>query len=566
MKSDLEIAREATLQPIEAIGEAAGLLPEEIELHGRHMAKVSLSAIDRLKDRPKAKYIVVTAITPTPLGEGKTVNTIGLSLGLGKRGRKVVTCIRQPSMGPLFGIKGGAAGGGYSQVVPMESFNLHLTGDIHAVQAAHNLMAAHVDTSILLKNRYGFGPEDDDVAWRRVSDTNDRVLREIILGLGGRKNGVPRRSGFDITVASELMAILGLSTDLQDMRRRIGKVILGYTTDGKAITAEETKCAGAATVILRDAIKPTLMQTMEGTPCFVHTGPFANIAHGNSSIVADQIAVRMGDYVVTEAGFGAAIGAEKFFNIKCRKSGLTPDAALLVCTVRALKMHSGRFNIVAGKPLDPGLLEENLDALREGMSNLEAQIANVQAHGIPVVVAINRFPDDTDAEHALIKEAALAAGAHGCEVSDVFVKGGEGGLAIAEAIEKACDEPSNFEHLYDVESSIKDKITKIAKTMYGADGVEFLPDAEEDIAKYEALGYGDLPICMAKTHLSLSHDPKLKGRPTGFTLPVRAVRLAAGAGFLYPLCGTMMTMPGLGSKPALENVDIDEDGQVVGLF
>ncbi len=566
MKSDLEIAREATLQPIEDIGAQAGLLPEELEPYGRHMAKVSLSAIDRLADRPQAKYVVVTAITPTPLGEGKTVNTIGLSLGLGKRGHKVVTCIRQPSMGPLFGIKGGAAGGGYSQVVPMESFNLHLTGDIHAVQAAHNLMAAHVDSSILLKNRYGFGPSDDDVAWRRVTDTNDRALREIIVGLGGRKNGVPRRSGFDITVASELMAILGLSTDLQDMRRRIGRVILGYTADGKAITAEDTKCAGAATVVLRDAIKPTLMQTMEGTPCFVHTGPFANIAHGNSSIVADQIAVRLGDYVVTEAGFGAAIGSEKFFNIKCRASGLKPNAALLVCTVRALKMHSGRFNIVAGKPLDPGLLQEDLDALRAGMPNLEAQIANVQAHGIPVVVAINRFPDDTDAEHELIREAALAAGAHGCEVSDVFVKGGEGGVKIAEAIEKACDDESHFQHLYDVESSIEDKITTIAKTMYGADGVDFAPAAKEDIARYEALGYDKLPICMAKTHLSLSHDPKLKGRPTGFRLPVRDIRLAAGAGFLYPLCGTMMTMPGLGSKPALEQVDIDEDGQVVGLF
>jgi len=566
MKSDLEIAREATLQPIEDIGTAAGLLPGEIEPHGRHMAKVSLDAIDRLADRPKGKYVVVTAVTPTPLGEGKTVHTIGLSLALGRRGKKVVTCIRQPSMGPLFGIKGGAAGGGYSQVVPMESFNLHLTGDIHAVQAAHNLMAAHVDASILLKNRYGFGPEDDDVAWRRVSDTNDRVLREIILGLGGPKNGVPRRSGFDITVASELMAILGLSTDLLDMRARIGRVILGYTADGQAITAEQTKCAGAATVVMREAIKPTLMQTMEGTPCFVHAGPFANIAHGNSSIVADQIAIRLGEYVITEAGFGAAIGAEKFFNIKCRASGLKPDAALLVCTVRALKMHSGRFKIVPGKPLDPGLLQEDLAALRDGMENLEAQIANVQAHGIPVVVAINRFPDDTDAEHALIREAALAAGAHGCEVSNVFVEGGEGGLAMAEAIEKACEAPSNFEHLYDVNASIREKVTTIAKRMYGADSVDFEPQAEEEIDRYEELGYGKLPICMAKTHLSLSHDPKLKGRPKGFRLPVRSVRLAAGAGFLYPLCGTMMTMPGLGSKPALEQVDIDSDGQVVGLF
>ncbi len=564
MKSDLEIARTATLQPIEAIGTAAGLLADEIEPYGRHMAKVSLTAIERLKDRPKGKYVVVTAITPTPLGEGKTVNTIGLSLGLSQRGHKVVTCIRQPSMGPLFGIKGGAAGGGYSQVVPMESFNLHLTGDIHAVGAAHNLIAAHVDASILLKNRFGFDPKN--VSWRRVSDTNDRVLREIILGLGGPKNGIPRHSGFDITVASELMAILGLSTDIHDMRARIARVILGYTPEGKPITAEDTHCAGAATVVMREAIKPTLMQTMEGTPCFVHAGPFANIAHGNSSIIADQIGIRLGDYVITEAGFGAAIGAEKFFNIKCRASGLKPDAALLVCTVRALKMHSGRFKIVPGKPLDPALLQEDLEALRDGMPNLEAQIANVQAHGIPVVVAINQFPDDTPAEHALIKEAALAAGAHGCEVSEVFVKGGAGGLAIAEAIEKACDAESDFEHLYAADAPVREKIETIAKRMYGADGVDFSPRAEEEMDRYEAMGFGTLPICMAKTHLSLSHDPLLKGRPTGFRLPVRAVRLAAGAGFLYPLCGKMMTMPGLGSKPALEQVDLDENGQVVGLF
>ena len=564
MKSDLEIAREATLRPIQEIGEAAGLLPAEIEPYGHHMAKVSLSAISRLADRPQARYIVVSAITPTPLGEGKTVHTIGLSLALGRLGRNVVTCIRQPSMGPLFGIKGGAAGGGYSQVVPMETFNLHLTGDIHAVQAAHNLIAAHIDTSILLKNRYGFDIER--VAWRRVTDTNDRVLRQIIVGLGGKKNGIPRRTGFDIAVASELMAILGLADDLQDMRKRIGRVILGYTKDGKAITAEDTKCAGAATVILKETIKPTLMQTMEGTPCFVHAGPFANIAHGNSSIVADRLAVRMGDYVVTEAGFGADIGAEKFFNIKCRASGLVPDAALLVCTVRALKSHSGRYKVVPGRALPQGLLEEDLEALAEGMPNLEKQIENIKAHGIPVVVAINRFPDDTDAEHEAIKAAAMAAGAHGCEVSDVFAKGGEGGLEIARAIESACESPSDFRFLYDADAPVREKIGAIATNMYGADGVDFAERANEDIDSYESLGYGGLPICMAKTHLSLSHDPKRKGRPTGFRLPVRAVRLAGGAGFLYPLCGEMRTMPGLGSKPALEHVDIDESGEVVGLF
>ncbi|MDA1194851.1 MAG: formate--tetrahydrofolate ligase [Planctomycetota bacterium] len=564
MKSDLEIARAASLQPIEAIGEAAGLLPSELEPHGRHIAKVSLSAIERLKDKPKGKYIVVSAITPTPLGEGKTVHTVGLSLALHQLGRRVVTCIRQPSMGPLFGIKGGAAGGGYSQVVPMDLFNLHLTGDIHAVQAAHNLVAAHIDTSILLGNRFGFDPEQ--VAWRRVTDTNDRALREIIVGLGGSKNGVPRRSGFDITVASEFMAILGLATGIKDMRRRVGQVILGYTPEGKAITAEDARCAGAATVIMSEAIKPSLMQTMEGTPCFVHAGPFANIAHGNSSIVADQIGIHLGEYLVTEAGFGADIGAEKFFNIKCRASGLTPDAALLVCTVRALKMHSGRFKIVPGKPLDPGLLIEDLDALDAGIPNLEAQIANLKAHGVPVVVAINRFPTDTDKEYDAIRKAAMAAGAHACEVSEVFTGGGKGGRAIAEAIESACAQPAKFRHLYEIDAPVREKIETIAKTMYGADGVDFSDEAAADIARYEALGFSKLPICMAKTHLSLSHDPALKGRPKGFRLPVRTVRLAAGAGFLYPLCGTMMTMPGLGSSPGLEQVDIDDEGRPVGLF
>ena len=564
MKSDLEIAREATLRPIQEIGEEAGLRPDEIEPYGHHMAKVSLRAMQRLADRPAGRYIVVTAITPTPLGEGKTVHTIGLSLALARRGRKVVTCIRQPSMGPLFGIKGGAAGGGYSQVVPMESFNLHLTGDVHAVGAAHNLIAAHVDTSLLLGNRFGFDPEG--ITWRRVSDTNDRALREIIIGLGGPKNGVARRSAFDITVASELMAILGLADDLKDMRARIGRVILGYQRDGSAVTAEDTHCAGAAAVIMREAIKPTLMQTMEGTPCFVHAGPFANIAHGNSSIVADRMAVHMGDYVVTEAGFGADIGAEKFFDIKCRASGLKPDAALLVCTVRALKMHSGRFRIVPGKPLDQGLLREDIEALREGMPNLDKQIENVKAFGIPVVVAINRFPSDTEAEHAVIREAALAAGAHGCEVSNVFEEGGAGGMAMAEAIEAACDSEADFEFLYPLDAPVREKIEIIARRMYGADGIDIQPRAAGDIEHYEALGYGALPICMAKTHLSLSHEPKRKGRPTGFKLPIRAVRLAGGAGFLYPLAGTMMTMPGLGSKPALEQVDLDEDGQVVGLF
>jgi formate--tetrahydrofolate ligase len=467
-------------------------------------------------------------------------------------------------MGPLFGIKGGAAGGGYSQVVPMEEFNLHLTGDIHAVQAAHNLVAAHIDASVLLGNRFGFDP--DKILWRRVTDTNDRVMREIIVGLGGEANGVPRRTGYDIAVASELMAILGLADGIQDMRARIGRVVLGFRPDGTPVTAEQAKCAGAATVIMRESIKPTLMQTMEGTPTFVHAGPFANIAHGNSSIVADRIAIRLADYVVTEAGFGADIGCEKFFNIKCRASGLTPDAAVLVCTVRALKMHSGRFRIVPGKPLDPGLLKEDLDALQAGMGNLEKQIENVKKHGIPVVVAINRFPTDTDAEHAAIKKAALAAGASGAAVSEVFAKGGGGGTELAELLEKACEKGASFKHLYALESPIRAKIETIAREMYGADGIDVQPEAAADIERYEKAGYGALPICMAKTHLSLSHDPNLKGRPKGFTLPIRSVRLAAGAGFLYPLVGTMMTMPGLGSEPGLERVDIDSQGRIIGLF
>ena len=565
MKNDLEIARSIPLQPITEIAAKAGFLPAEVEPYGHHKAKIALSAIDRVKDRPQGRYVVVTAVTPTPLGEGKTVHTIGTSLGLGKLGKKVFTCLRQPSMGPLFGIKGGAAGGGYSQVIPMEEFNLHLTGDIHAVSAAHNLVAAHIDASILLKNRFGFDP--DRVSWRRVVDINDRVMRDILVGLGGDENGVPRRTGFDIAVASELMAILALADGVVDMRKRIGRVILGYRKDGTAITADDARCAGAAAVILREAIKPTLMQTTEGTPCFVHAGPFANIAHGNSSIVADRIALRLADYVVTEAGFGADIGCEKFFNIKCRASGLTPSAAVVVTTIRALKMHSGRFKIVPGKPLDPALDREDLGAIEAGLGNLEKQLENVRAHGIPAVVAINRFPADTDREHDLVRKRALGAGAFGAEVSEVFGKGGEGGRALAQAVDAACEKGGGkFRFLYPLEAPVKEKVETIARRMYGADGIDWSDQANADVARYEKLGYGNLPICMAKTHLSLSGDPEKKGRPTGFRLPVREVRLSAGAGFLYPLCGEMKTMPGLGSKPGLENVDLDANGNIVGLF
>ena len=565
MKNDLEIARSVALKPIGEIAARAGLLPTEVEPHGHYKAKVALSAIERLKGRPAGRYVVVTAVTPTPLGEWKTVHTIGASLALAKLGKKVFTCLRQPSMGPLFGIKGGAAGGGWSQVVPMEEFNLHLTGDIHAVQAAHNLIAAHVDSSILLKNRFGFDPAR--VTWRRVSDVNDRAMRDVLIGLGGDENGVPRRTGFDIAVASELMAILALADGLADMRARIGRVVLGYRPDGSAVTAEDAKCAGAAAVILREAIKPTLMQTTEGTPCFVHAGPFANIAHGNSSIVADRLAVPLADYVLTEAGFGADIGCEKFFNIKCRASGLTPTAAVVVTTVRALKMHSGRFRIVPGKPLDPGLEREDLPALEAGMGNLEKQIENVRAHGIPAVVAINRFPSDTDREHDLIRKRSLGAGAFGAEVSEVFGKGGEGGRALATTLDAAFEKGGGkFRFLYPLEAPVKEKIDANARRMYGADGVDFSEEAEAHVARYEKLGYGALPICMAKTHLSLTAEPERKGRPTGWRLPIRQVRLSAGAGFLYPLCGEMKTMPGLGSRPGLENVDLDERGDIVGLF
>jgi len=565
MKNDLEIARSIPLQPITAIAAKAGFLPAEVEPYGHHKAKIALSALERNKARPNGRYVVVTAVTPTPLGEGKTVHTIGASLGLGRLGKKVFTCLRQPSMGPLFGIKGGAAGGGYSQVIPMEEFNLHLTGDIHAVQAAHNLIAAHVDSSILLKNRFGFDPAR--VSWRRVVDINDRAMRDILNGLGGDENGVPRRTGFDIAVASELMAILALADGLLDMRKRIGKAILGYRPDGSAISAEDARCAGAAAVIMREAIKPSLMQTTEGTPCFVHAGPFANIAHGNSSIVADRIALKLADYVVTEAGFGADIGCEKFFNIKCRASGLVPNAAVVVTTIRALKMHSGRFRIVPGKPLDPALEREDLSAVEAGLGNLEKQLENVRAHGIPAIVAINRFPPDTEREYDLVKKRALAAGAFAVEVSEVFAKGGEGGLALARAVDAACEKGGGkFQFLYPLDAAVKDKIETIAKRMYGADGVDYSDEANADIATYERLGYGALPICMAKTHLSLTAEADKKGRPTGFRLPVRQVRLSAGAGFLYPLCGEMKTMPGLGSKPGLENVDLDANGEIVGLF
>ncbi|BER92863.1 MAG: formate--tetrahydrofolate ligase [Candidatus Atribacteria bacterium] len=564
MLSDLEIAQQASMKPIVEIAREAGIEEDDIELYGKYKAKVSLEVLKKLKDRPLGKYIDVTAITPTPLGEGKTVTTIGLSMALNKIGKKSIVCIRQPSLGPVFGIKGGAAGGGYSQVVPMEDFNLHLTGDTHAVAAAHNLLAAFIDNHLLHGNELNIDPFT--ISWPRVVDISDRALRKIIVGLGGKTNGIPRESSFDIAVASEVMAILALTTDIFDLRKRLGRIVVAYNERKEPVTAEDLRCAGAMTVLMRDAIKPNLLQTLENTPCFVHAGPFANIAHGNSSIVADQIALRLADYVVTESGFGADCGMEKFMNIKCRYSGLRPDCVVMVCSIRALKMHSGKYKVIPGKPLDPGILEEDIDALVKGSENLIKQIENARLFGVPVVVAINVFSTDTEREIETVKKIALDNGAFRACVSEVWAKGGEGGKELAEAVVEACDVPSNFDFLYPLDIPIKDKIEIIATKIYGADGVVYEPEAEKKIARYTELGWDKLPICMAKTHLSLSHDPKLKGRPRGFKLPIKDIRPSIGAGFLYPLCGEMRTMPGLPSRPAGMNVDIDSEGRVVGLF
>ena len=583
MNRDLEIAQAAELEPICDLAARYGIRDAELDLYGAYKAKVHPEILDRLRDRPRGKYVDVTAITPTPLGEGKTVTTIGTSLGLGQIGKRVFTCIRQPSMGPVFGIKGGAAGGGHSQVVPMEDFNLHLTGDIHAVSAAHNLLAAAVDTRMYLEARYGarrferrtglkpLHIDPEAVAWRRVVDLNDRALREVEVGLPSpgaqnNENGIPRRTGFDIAVASELMAVLGLTTGLQDMRARIGRVIFGYDRKGRPLTAEDLGVAGAMTVIMKETVKPTLMQTLEGTAAFVHAGPFANIAHGNSSVLADQIALRLAEYVVTESGFGADIGFEKFANIKCRASGLKPDAVVLVATVRALKMHSGRFKVVPGRPLPEGLVREDVPAIEAGLCNLERHIRNVRRHGLPVVVAVNRFPPDTDKEVAYVREAALGAGASAAEVSDAWAHGGRGARGLAEAVAAACEEETEFRCLYPADRPLKDKIETVATQMYGAGSVEYAPLAERQIATLTDQGFGGLPVCMAKTHLSITHDPARKGAPEGYAFPVREVKVSAGAGFVYVLAGTMKTMPGLGSRPAYLDVDIDAQGNTVGLF
>jgi formyltetrahydrofolate synthetase len=564
MKSDLEIAQAAKMKPILEIAEAVGIEEDELDLYGKWKAKVHLDILERLKDRPQGKYIDVTAITPTPLGEGKTVTTIGLSQALGVLGKNVMTCIRQPSLGPVFGIKGGAAGGGHSQVVPMEDFNLHLTGDVHAVSITNNLLAAMVDAHLKHGNQLNIDPRT--ISWRRVIDLNDKWgVYNIVSGLGG-ENRMPRETGFDISVASEVMAILALATSLKDLRERLGRIIVAETYDGQPVTAEQLGAAGAMCVLMKDALMPNLMQTLENTPVFVHAGPFANIAHGNSSIISDQIALKLADYVVTESGFGADCGMEKFFNIKCRISGLVPNCVVIVATVRALKMHGGIGNIRPGKPLPPELVEENLPALEKGSANLAKHIENARHFGVPVVVAVNRFTEDTDREVELIRQQAIAAGAEGAYLSEVWAKGGPGGEELAEAVAAACEKPVDFKLLYPDNLSIKEKIETIATQVYGADGVDFDRVAERKIETFTKWGLDKLPICMAKTHLSLSHDSNLKGRPTGFRVPVRDIRPSAGAGFLYPLCGTFSTMPGLPSKPAALKVDVDEEGRIVGLF
>ena len=560
--SDLEIARGAALKPLEDVAAEMGIPAHLLEPYGEQVVKIKLAAIEELADRPTAKYVVVSAITPTPLGEGKTTTTVGLGQGFKHIGRQATVAIRQPSMGPTFGIKGGAAGGGYSQVVPMEVLNLHLTGDMHAVTAAHNLLAAMIDNHLFQGNPLGL--DLNNITWRRVLDVNDRALRNIIIGLGGKGDGVLRQTGFDITAASEVMATLALTRSLADLRERLGRIVAGYTSDGTPVTAEQLEAAGSMAVMLRDAIKPNLMQTLENTPVLVHAGPFGNIATGNSSVIADLIGIHAGDYLVTEAGFGADMGAERFFNIKCRTSGLIPSAAVVVATVRALKAHSGKYKIVAGRPLPGDLLAENPDDVAAGAANLRKQIANIRLHGVPAVVAINAFPTDHASEHEVIRQIAAEESARAA-VSTHFSDGGRGAIELAEAVEEATAEPSDYHVLYPDSASLRDKIHAVATKVYGADGVEYSAQAAKQLDTYERAGFGHLPVCIAKTHLSISSDPSLKGAPTGWTLPVREVRASVGAGFVYPICGDVRTMPGLSAHPAAARIDLDPDGQIVGL-
>ncbi len=559
----IEIARRATLHPIAGIAGQMGLGPELLEPYGAHVAKVNLDAVEALAGRPRARYVVVTAVTPTPLGEGKTTTTIGLGQALACIGRQATIAIRQASMGPTFGIKGGAAGGGYSQVVPFENLNLHLTGDLHAVTGANNLLAAMVDNHLFNGNELGIDPHG--ITWKRVLDVNDRSLRDVVSGLGGHQDGLPRQTGFDITAASEVMAVLALSRTLQDLRERFGRIVVGYTEAGDPVTAEQLKAAGAMTVIMRDAIKPNLLQTLENTPVLVHAGPFGNIAHGNSSVVADLIGIHAGEYLVTEAGFGSDMGAERFFNIKCRTSGLAPDAAVVVTTVRAMKLHSGRHRVVAGRPLPTEMLEENPDEVRIGAANLLAHLGIVRRHGVTPVVAINEFAGDFPSEHAAIREIAASVGVRSAVCSH-FENGGKGAVELAEAVVEAAEEPSDFQMLYPDGASLREKIEIIATEVYGAEGVDYAPLAARHLDNYERAGFGSLPVCIAKTHLSISSDPTLFGAPRGWRLPVREARANVGAGFVYLVSGDMRTMPGLSRHPAAENIDIDENGNVVGLY
>ena len=581
--SDLEIAQAAKPKPIGEVARSIGIRDDELIPYGSTKAKVHLDILRRIGAERTGKYVDVTAVTPTPLGEGKTTTTIGLVQGLGKLGKKAIATIRQPSMGPTFGIKGGAAGGGYSQVIPMDEFNLHLTGDMHAISVAHNLVAAALDARWFHERRMndaqmeavGLERLNIDVfrtRWRRVVDVNDRALRNVIVGLGGRIDGRPRETGYDITVASELMAILALTdgndyaSALRNLRSRCARVVVGNAKDGKPITLEDLRVAGAVTVLMRDTLHPTLMQTLEGQAAFVHAGPFANIAHGNSSILADRVALHLGDYVITESGFGSDMGMEKFMNIKCRESGLVPDAVVLVATIRALKTHGGGPKVVPGRPLDEAYTNENLPLLHAGLANLVAHIDGVRRFGMRAVVVVNAFPTDTRNEIEAVKRAAVEAGASHAVTSTHWADGGAGAVELARAVVEACEEPNDFRLLYPLEQSIKEKIETIATSLYGADGVDYSPQAERDIAGYEHDGFGYLPVCMAKTPLSMSHDPGLKGRPSGYRLPVREVRSAVGAGFLVPILGSINTMPGLGTRPAFMNVDIDNDGKIVGLF
>jgi formyltetrahydrofolate synthetase len=551
MLSSLEIAQAATLRPVADLATELGLEPDEIELYGNYKAKVRLSVLERLASVPDAKLICTTAITPTKAGEGKTTTSVSLTQGLGKIGKRPVLCLREASLGPVFGIKGGAAGGGYAQVVPMEDLNLHFTGDIHAIGAANNLLSAMLEAHILHGNALQIDPLS--VAWRRCVDINDRALRDIVVGLGGRANGYVRESGFDITAASEVMAIVAVARDLRDLRRRLGAITVAYTFDGEPVTAEQLKAAGAMTVLLKDALKPNLVQTLEGQPAFVHCGPFANIAHGNNSLVADLVALKLGDYVVTESGFGSDMGMEKFLDIVCRVGDLRPSAIVLVTTVRALKHHGG----------DP---DGGSEAIETGAANMHRHLQNINGFGLKAVVAVNRFPTDTDGELQLVRRLALEGGAHAAELNEAFERGGEGAAALAEAVVDAANSPQSFDYAYPDDAPIEEKIEAVARKVYGADGIYLLQTAKDAIARFAQHGLGNLPICLAKTHLSLSHDPELLNAPTGFTVTVRDVRAYTGAGWLVPLCGTMQTMPGLSATPAAFNVDIDEEGRTVGLF